>query len=161
MDLQGRFQRLSPAWTRTLGYSQEYLLTCQYTDLVHPSDVVDTKNLLTHLQHDKASTIQLTNRYRCQNGSYQTLAWEITYTTESETLYAVAMRVIVNTAYCQEVERYRRLFENSPMGILILDKQGYPLLVNPAVEKIFGYSVQEITQMPFTALTHPDDIQEI
>lgn len=155
IDFNWRFYQLSPAWTRTLGFSLDYLCTCQFTDLVHPDDLFETTQTLAQLGPD-TPTLQLTNRYRCHNGTYQTLSWEITVAFEAETFYAVATPLASEEIYCQDLERYRRLFESSPMGILIINRKGYPLMVNPAVEKMLGYTKQDLAADPFITLTHSD-----
>ena len=53
---------------------------------------------------------------------------------------------------------FRSIFENSAVGIAVVDLQGRYLLVNPAVCEIFGYSSDELVEQGFIDLTHPDDV---
>ncbi len=53
--------------------------------------------------------------------------------------------------------RWRALFDRSAMGIVLYDLSGRIQAVNPAFQKIVGYSEQELRQFSFMDLTHQDD----
>ena len=59
-------------------------------------------------------------------------------------------------------EKYRILAENAKDGIYILASQGFEY-VNPALEKIFGYSANDILgkNMDNMALIHPEDVEKV
>lgn len=59
----------------------------------------------------------------------------------------------------QESEiKFRSIFEIASLGIAqVSPADGQILLVNSYYETITGYSVEELLQMKFTALTHPND----
>ena len=48
-------------------------------------------------------------------------------------------------------ERYRNLFEESPMGIFLIDMEGRIIDANPTIEKILSYSTEELKDMNITA----------
>lgn len=52
-------------------------------------------------------------------------------------------------------ERFRNLAESTPMAILIYQENKW-IYVNPAAERITGYSRQELTSMNFWDVVHPD-----
>lgn len=53
---------------------------------------------------------------------------------------------------------FRTVFERAAIGIGIFDERGEMLRMNPAVQKILGYSAQEIVGLGLPGITHPDDI---
>ena len=53
-------------------------------------------------------------------------------------------------------EAYRRVVENAIEGIVVL-QEGYLRFVNSAATEICGYPRDEMLQMPFIELIHPDD----
>jgi two-component system, cell cycle sensor histidine kinase and response regulator CckA len=58
----------------------------------------------------------------------------------------------------QETEqRLRIVFNESPLGIALVNLDGHPFLSNPALQKILGYTGEELSRMRFTDYTHPDD----
>ena len=56
-------------------------------------------------------------------------------------------------------ERYRGVFQNAGTGISIIDIQGRILSCNPAYTKMLGYSEEELRQLDFISLVHPEDRQ--
>lgn len=54
---------------------------------------------------------------------------------------------------------FRNLFEKNPLGVVIGDAEGNLLRCNEHFAEIVGYSVEELNQMTFMDLTHPDEIK--
>lgn len=55
-------------------------------------------------------------------------------------------------------QRFEKVFESSPLGISMNGKDGHFLDVNPAFVSLFGYSQEELLDMTFADLTHPEDL---
>lgn len=55
-------------------------------------------------------------------------------------------------------EKYRSIFNNSISGIVLFNKEGKYLDINPQYSKITGYSYPEIEQKSVGFITHPDDL---
>lgn len=70
----GFFKRVNPAFTRTLGFTEEELLASPFFDFIHPEDVSAT---LAEVQKLAAGqdTIDFENRYLRKDGSYCWIAW--------------------------------------------------------------------------------------
>ncbi len=59
----------------------------------------------------------------------------------------------------QESEaRFRAVFENSGLGIVVLDRMGRAIQSNGAAQRILGYTAEEFRTTPFAHYTHPDDL---
>ncbi|HZX78609.1 sensor histidine kinase [Lysobacter sp.] len=56
------------------------------------------------------------------------------------------------------IDRFRLAMEASGVGMAIVDLQGRWEEVNPAFERMFGYSAAELVGRPAAAFTHPDDV---
>jgi PAS domain S-box-containing protein len=54
-------------------------------------------------------------------------------------------------------ELFRTTFETAGIGIALVNMQGRPMNSNPALQRMFGYSGEELRRMPFTEFTHLDD----
>jgi len=54
--------------------------------------------------------------------------------------------------------RFRKLYENGPFGMALIDAEFKFISANPAYIQILGYSERELQQMTFKQITHPDDI---
>jgi len=55
-------------------------------------------------------------------------------------------------------ERFRRFFDDAPIGKAITAPDGRMLRVNPAFGAMLGYSLDEMHANSFLAVTHPDDV---
>jgi diguanylate cyclase (GGDEF)-like protein/PAS domain S-box-containing protein len=56
-------------------------------------------------------------------------------------------------------ERFRRAFEDAPIGMALADLEGSFLDVNQALCAITGYTHDELCGRLFTTITHPDDLE--
>ncbi len=54
-------------------------------------------------------------------------------------------------------QRLGIVFSESPLGIALVDLNGHPFHTNAALQKILGYSGEELSRMHFIDYTHPDD----
>jgi PAS domain S-box-containing protein len=55
-------------------------------------------------------------------------------------------------------ERFRRVFEESPLGVALVGKDYHFLKVNSALCRMVGYAEAELTQMSFVDITHSEDL---
>jgi PAS domain S-box-containing protein len=54
---------------------------------------------------------------------------------------------------------FEAIFRNAAIGIALVDMQGRPVESNAALERMLGYSSDELRAMSFTEFTHPDDVE--
>lgn len=55
--------------------------------------------------------------------------------------------------------RFRAIFEGAAIGISLTDLDKRIVESNPALQKMLGYSRNELRQILFTQFTHPDDVE--
>ncbi len=53
--------------------------------------------------------------------------------------------------------RFRAIFDGAAIGIELVDRTGRPIEINPALQKILGYTAEEMRSMAFTDYMHPED----
>lgn len=71
----------------------------------------------------------------------------------------VTDRLSAERALRASEERYRAIFNNAAVGILITDRHGAFVKMNSAALKILGYTPQDFELIPFSDITHPDDVE--
>lgn len=71
----------------------------------------------------------------------------------------VMERVLIQRALRQSEEIHRSLYEQAPVGILLVDRYGKVLDANPAALCMLGHSLADIRQTAYTALIHPDSLK--
>jgi PAS domain S-box-containing protein len=74
VHLDGRFQRVNPAFQKVLGFSEEELLTMNVFQLLHPDDVGNTINEYEGLAAGEPVTF-MENRLRTKDETYKWVAW--------------------------------------------------------------------------------------
>jgi PAS domain S-box-containing protein len=89
LDFRGHFRRLNPAWSRTLGYSLEELMSRHFIEFVHPDD---RERTLAQNRAVRAggTAIAFENRYVCKDGSYRWFLWNAAPDFEHEVIFSVA-----------------------------------------------------------------------
>lgn len=55
-------------------------------------------------------------------------------------------------------ELFRLVFDQSPIGDILVDLDFHPLQVNNSLSSMLGYSKKELLSMKFPEYTHPDDL---
>lgn len=144
-SIDGRFCQLNPAWERLLGYSPEDLIGRHFLEFVHPSDRAATRLEGIRLRRASSELVAFENRYRCRDGSYVWLSWNVTSDLGAGRTYAAAFDVSgrrhVEERLRQTVEMRRSITESSPDHILMLDIDGRILYSNRSLTAGFADSV--------------------
>lgn len=67
-------------------------------------------------------------------------------------------RLEAEKALRESEERFREILDHAPIGMAIGSLEGRFLRVNHALCEILGYTREELTQLTFPEITHPDDV---
>jgi PAS domain S-box-containing protein len=63
-------------------------------------------------------------------------------------------------AFKESENRFHSIFEMANAGIFFADKNGQIIMVNKAFQEIVEYRPEELMNMDFSQLTHPDDLKQ-
>jgi PAS domain S-box-containing protein len=74
-DLEGKYLSVNPAWTATLGWSQDDLLGRTSQWLLHPEDREKTRAEIRHLASGRMTT-RFESRFRHKDNSYRWFSWK-------------------------------------------------------------------------------------
>src|SRR6056297_1981843 len=140
-DTDGNFIKVNKAWENTLGYTVEELENRKFLDFVHPDDVESTLDAMAQLDEQK-NVLKFINRYLTKDGSYRYLEW---YSKPYGKLIYAAAHDITQKIHDEEAlreseEKFRLMFQYSPVGIFNFDKNGVLLDVNDSFVNIIGSS---------------------
>jgi len=105
VHLDGRFQRVNPAFQKVLGFSEEELLAMSVFDLVHPQDLASTVAGYERLASDQPVAL-MENRLRCKDETYRWVAWSYFPVPEDGLAFGVG-RDITDLRRMDEVLRLR------------------------------------------------------
>jgi PAS domain S-box-containing protein len=129
----GYFKVLNPSWTRVLGWSEDELLSRPWIEFVHPLDRDKTVDIKSHIENG-IEVYQFENRYMCKNNTVKWLSWNSFPYPEENIMFGVARDITLqkqmdNILKLSE-EKYRLLFDKSPVGIIHFDNKGVITLCN-------------------------------
>ena len=153
------FHQISPAWTRTLGWSQKELLAVSFFDIMHPDDHERTVKAMSQLV-DGNMVRGFVNRYQCKDGTYRWLSWNSVSVPEEGRIYAAARDITEQhnneQALKESEENYRLLVENTNEALVVTQNDRF-VFVNPTTCTLTGYTEEELLQKSYADILHPDD----
>ncbi len=150
VDQSGRIARSNPAFQRMLGYSEDELDGMNIRDITYPEDLPATLALYEKMAEGGTGSGKLEKRYITKDGRIIWGRKTVTHLRDQKgkPLRAISLveditgRKLIEEALQESEERFRSIFEESPIGIEYYDPDGRLIDVNPAALRIFG--VQDI-----------------
>ncbi len=178
LGLDGYIKMNNPSFKYKFGYSEEEILNIPYTEFIHPHDLPKVNNAIEQINVKDA---EFEIRCRKKDGNYLWISWRFSRFLEHENVvYAFGTDITpIKEAY-QELEeeinkrseiqknlelseeKYKSLFEKSPLPMWVLDRDQLNFLsVNKAAVNLYGYSKEEFLKMTVRDLWAPDQEQRI
>ena len=154
-DKDGYFKRVSPSFTRTLGWSTEELLARPFLDFVHPDDRPATLRAVEKLVVAGETLLQFENRYQHKDGSWRTLSWKSVPQPDG-TMYATARDITDQKRAEQAQRRLAAIVEFTDDAIIGKTLDSIVTSWNKGAERLYGYTAEEAVGKPVTILLPPD-----
>ena len=150
VDVEGRFQFVSPSYCRTFGKTEEELIGKRFMPLVHEDDRESTAKEMEQL-FQPPHRVYIEQRAMTQSG-WRWIGWQDTAMLDvSGNIIAIVGvgrditdRVRVEEALKESKEQFQTLVEESPLGIALIGKNGRYKYTNPQFIKMFGYTIEDI-----------------
>ena len=118
-NFDGYFLSVNPAWTHTLGWSEDEIRALHVDDLRHPDDAAISNEGRRRLAQG-AGTVRMENRFRHKDGSYRWIYWTIT--AEQGLIYLIGRDVTADKeaaqAHRETEEQLRQLQKTEAIGQL-------------------------------------------
>ena len=161
----GFFKRLNPAFTETLGYSHDEMMSQPFLEFVHGDDCEPTRAELEKLSRG-FPTANFVNRYRCKDATYRYIEWTAMPHQRDGLIYASA-RDITETKLAEEAlqrsqQRYRQLLAavttytyqvQMDHGVAVSTEH------SPGCASATGYTAEDYAADPYLwfKMIYPDD----
>lgn len=148
-----------------LGYDHQQFLNMNVVQL-HPDEELAVSNKAFQETRENGSARFETRFKRSDN---KILDVEISSSIIDSAQKGIIQGVIRNITERKRVEealmksenRFRTIFEQSPIGIALIDSlTGDIYEVNPKFAEIAGRTLEEMSNIDWMSITHPDDVQE-
>jgi PAS domain S-box-containing protein len=156
----GYFQWVSPKFESTLGWTAEEMTSRQWTEFVHPDDIVPSVAEETSL-FDGNELMAFENRYRHKDGSYRWFSWNAQPDSEKQVIYAVAIDITERKAEQQKIQEQAALLDIATDGIIVRDLNNQIQFWNQGAESIYGWQATEAMGRKTTELLYADIPPEI
>lgn len=158
INADGRFDAVNPAWTATLGWAEEELLSGQ-ENLVHPDDATRSAAVFQLARQGRPIT-RFKNRYRHRNGTYRWLVWVVVL--EEEKLYCTARDITAEKARAAALrartKERDRAWNLSQELLAVVTADGILDSVNARWTQQLGWQEAELIGSKIFDYAHPDDV---
>ena len=165
IDLDGNLVFVNQALCNMAGYTEEELLGKPFASFLHPDDVERAARLFLNAFQDPVGRVELEFRAIHKDGhtiycySTPTILWQQGEIARFNAIIQdITARKQAEEALRESEERYRTLFETAPVIIYAISTDGRFTALNPAFEKVTGWSRDEWLGRPFAEIIHPDDL---
>ena len=156
VDPDGRWLRVNSRLCEVTGYRREDLLGMTFQEITHPDDLETDLEQAQRLLAGEINTYSMEKRYIKKDGSivWINLTGSLVREPSGEPAYFIGViediteRKKAEEALRQSEERYRAVVKQSTDGIYLVDADTRRILeTNPALQKMLGYSPQELQGM--------------
>ncbi len=148
------FIKINPAFTKTLGYTQEDMNTIKFMELTHPDDKNIADEVLAKLLRGD-EVVNFEDRVRCKDGTYIWLDWHSAIDIQQGILYSVARDITEKVKNEESLKLVNNFFEIS-FDAFFVEKGNKIIKINPAFTKILGYDQNDLEKISVLDLMHPD-----
>jgi len=140
---KGYFTKISPAFTKHLGWSEQEMLSKPILDFIHPDDVKKTADIIKKQMEKEVDVIQFENRYKTKKGDFRWFEWSanpvpkegITYSAA----YDITERKEADEALRISNERFLTVLDSIDATIYVADMETYEILfMNKYMIDTFG-----------------------
>ena len=155
------------AFTRLTGYSSEELAGESYWTLSHAQDAVTETELDKKLVEKLIPQYSIEKRLQTKGGQ---MLWckkssSLILGVNEEPLFLLGIVENINDqkeaelALKKSEEQFRKVFEESPLGMVFADTRGNPLDANKSFCQMLGYTREELLKINLQDVTYPEDIE--
>ncbi len=156
------------AFERVLGYPPESLVGKDILPLFHPDDLPALAETIGRLSIVPGAAGTVDARMRAADGSWHLMETAGTNLLEDPAIrgFVVSMRDVterrqIETLLRESETRYGELFDGARDAVYMADLDGRLRSVNPAAERLTGYSRSELLAMSFMQLIAPEDAERV
>lgn len=155
----GYFKRVSPAFTRTLGWSVDEMVNRPFIAFVHPDDHAATLREVDRQVANGEPVLQFENRYRHKDGSWRVLSWKSVAQPDG-LMYAIARDITEEKKAERTAAQLAAIVESTDDAIISQDLNGVVVTWNRGAEQLFSYRADEMVGRPNTLLIPADRLRQ-
>jgi PAS domain S-box-containing protein/putative nucleotidyltransferase with HDIG domain len=164
----GTWLRVNQRLCDLLGYTREELMQTTFAAITHPDDLELNMTHLRRMLAGDEETYAAEKRYVRKDGSIVWVHVNVAPIRKEDgtpdynitVLTDIGERKQVEEALAASESRLKAMFDGAPSGIALIDSvTGRICEANPAYAKIAGRTVEELRELDWMSITHPDDMR--
>jgi len=167
-DKNGKMIYCNPKWEEIIRYKLEELEKLTWMDLTYKDDFKEDLERFNKLIKGELKSYSLEKRMVRKDGEIIWIKLTVVRVDDENGnfLYEIAMiediteRKKIETKLKESEERFRTIFEKSPLGITICDREGKTILANNTLLKMIGYTLDELKEISWREYTYPEDLDK-
>ena len=150
----------NPKFCEILGRSESEILQLNWKSLTHADDVEANETYLAEMIAGRTNGFMMQKRFLKPDGSTISARLTVSRLEHAQSTLPAHIAIIEDlTQSIAQEERLRKVFDESPIGIAIIDSDtGEIVSANPMYARVTGRSIAELQQLTWKDFTYPDDI---
>ncbi|MDR6553177.1 PAS domain S-box protein [Paenibacillus qinlingensis] len=152
LSKEGKWLRVNSSLCRMLGYSESEFLDMTFQDITHPDDLARSLHIKNQILEGNMENCELEKRFIHKNGFTVWVLVVINCMRDvgKQPLFFISqIKDITESKLAEEdlkakTEQLESFIENNADAIWMIDAEDTLLEVNPAFEKLFGWSSEEV-----------------
>jgi len=162
-DPGGRYLNANVAYQRMVGYTEAELRRRSVFSLIHPHDLPHARILREELIAGRREFFEVEKRYRTKNGGQIWVRDKVSLVKDAiggprcviTVSQDITERKKVERALRDTNDRLQAIVTASPLPIVTIDRAGNVTMWNPAAERMFGWTRDEVIGRPLPII--PDE----
>ena len=146
--VDGRWLRVNRRLCEMIGYAQDELVGARFQDITHPDDLAVDEDAIRRMLGGEVSSCRFEKRYVRKDGTAAWIALTVSLLRDARGRPKYFISVIEGIEPRRRAERERRelaeIVEQSTDAVVVTDVQGDITYVNPAFERVSGWSRREV-----------------
>ncbi len=164
LNLAGKLTYVSPSVIRAFGYNTSDFIGQSFRSLVHPEDIAELEDVIQRdIKYGYQTPSGLEFRIRNRSGEWRWCNGKGTVLRDADGAFINFVGIVSDITEHKRIEealkesesKYRNVVELAKDGICIVQNRVVKYC-NPQLAEMWGGSIQEISDTPFTDYLHPD-----
>ncbi len=145
------------------GYSRQEFLAMRMSDLKPAEDMPRLVGNALKKESDSQYSIQVKHRRKDERViDVQLATQQLDFSNHRAALVVaeeITERKRAEEALRESEQRFRAMFDGAAIGVALVDLDGSYIKANPALQKMLGYTSDELNDMRVADITHGEDLQ--
>jgi PAS domain S-box-containing protein len=154
----GMLKQVNPAWTDCLGWSVEELTSRRMTEFILAEDLEATQKVREKIYAGEPVR-GFQNRYRCKDGSYRWLSWNVYPVPGEQRVFAVARDVTRKMQIEERLAEQAALLDIAHEAILVKGLDDRIIFWNKGAERTYGWTAAEALGQRTVELFHLEPLR--